>query len=468
VELMGRDAPARDGWTPVQQALVWVSLVVGVLVRFVALGSSVLTFDESFTAEVARRPLGEIAGVLRDTDSHPPLDYVIRHLVVSTDSTFWLRLPSAVFGVSTLAVVLWWMWGRGWFGAMVVALSSVAAIEVLYSRQARMYALVILAGTVVAAVAERWLVEPRARWSVIAALALLVGSSAHVSVVVLGLGALVLPLARTDRAAWIWRGAVLGAVAVWGAAWGPSFLEQRQHEHASWIPFTTPRTAVEAVSGQLSLYDGLAVLLFVTIVAGGALLLRRGGPLGRVWLCLFAAPAAALVVLGLRAHLLLPRTLAFGAWAPVVAVAALVAVLIEPAPGDTVLRSPAVRGVGLVVVLALAVPSVRPAATYEEDSAPARRWMIDHVEPGDVVAVHPRFLGPMVAWDHGVRGGAPVTGLEEDDVWTASVPGAAPTGRAWVLVPDTYTYAAPVGWQPCADVPDEVVSHYGVVCLDRT
>jgi hypothetical protein len=74
VELMGRDAPARDGWTPVQQALVWVSLVVGVLVRFVALGSSVLTFDESFTAEVARRPLGEIAGVLRDTDSHPPLD----------------------------------------------------------------------------------------------------------------------------------------------------------------------------------------------------------------------------------------------------------------------------------------------------------------------------------------------------------------------------------------------------------
>src|SRR4051794_3538672 len=147
-DVMTSTESVRARWTDLQQWIVAACLVAGGAVRLVVLGRSLLSFDEAFTANVARQPVGDIPSILRATDSHPPLDYLLRNLFVGSADTAWLRLPSALIGVATLLVVLWWMWNRGWFGVFVIGFSSFAAIEVLYARQARMYAIVILAGTI--------------------------------------------------------------------------------------------------------------------------------------------------------------------------------------------------------------------------------------------------------------------------------------------------------------------------------
>jgi hypothetical protein len=434
-------APAlgRRAWTSWQWLAVAASCVVGVAVRWVALGSTVPTFDESFTGVLSRAPLGDIPYLARTSDSHPPLDYILRHLTAGSGDTFWLRAPSALLATATLLVVLWWMKDRGWFGVLAIALTSVAAIQVLYARQARMYALVILAGTVVAAVSERWLDRPRTRWAVVAAAGVAVALLSHTSALFLAVGTLAVAGRQRDRDAWIWRGAVVVAIVTWLALWGNGLSDQVGAGRADWIPHTTPRTAVDAVGGQLSLFSGLSVLVVAGTIAGGLLLHSRRPNLGRVWLCLFAFPVAAVVVLGLWMHLLLPRSLAFAAWAPVVAFAALGAACVEDRP---LWLSRAAGIVGLVACVSIVAASIGAVVTYEEDSSPTRRALLDLAQPGDVVAVYPEFLGPMLEWDHDlveIDETDLAAGLEADGAWVGRLPGGS-TDTVWLVVPDTYSY----------------------------
>jgi hypothetical protein len=344
----------------------------------------------------------------------------------------------------------------------VIAFTSFAAIQVLYAREARMYALVIFVGTAVAVVAERWLQHPRTALSLIAGAAILVGAFTHVSVLFLLAGALLVPGRRTDNAAWTWRVAVAVPGLVWAVVWGPSFLEQLDHQPASWIPHTSLTSARDAITGQLSLYDGLALLVLMAVVVGGIALIQRQVPLGRVWVCLFVVPAAAEMVLGFWEHLLLPRSLAFAAWAPVVAVAALASRCVEDRPPWLSAR---VGLVAAVAVCVLAVGSVGAAASYEEPSTDARRYLLSVAEPGDTLVTHPSFLGPMLRWDHPVFDDG-VDGVSlEDNTWSGVVVGAAPTGRTWVVVPDTYAYRPPASLRPCLDIEPYVASGHAVYCF---
>jgi hypothetical protein len=426
------------------------------------LAATLPTFDETFTGVYARLPIGDIPSALRARDSHPPLDYLMRHVFAETDSTFWLRLPSALLGTATLLLVLWWMRDRGWFGVFAVAFTSFAAIQVLYAREARMYALVILVGTVVAVVAERWLEQPRTAWSLVSAAAVLIGVFSHVSVLFLAAGALLVAGRRTDRAAWTWRVALGAPVLVWAVVWGPSFRDQLDHQPASWIPYTSPASARDAVAGQLTMYDGLAVLVLVAVVVGGIALVRPRIPLGRVWLCLFVAPAVAEMVVGFWQHLLLPRSLAFAAWGPVIAVAAVGGRCVEERPPWLSAR---VGVVAAVAVSVLAVGSVDAAVSYEEPSTDAREYLLSVAQPGDTLVTHPAFLGPMLRWDHPIVDDG-VNGVSlDDDTWSGVVVGAVPTGRTWVIVPDTYGYRAPAAFEPCDEVEPFVASQYAVYCF---
>jgi hypothetical protein len=438
--------PRERAWTPTQWAVIAVSCLVGVGVRWIALGASLPTFDETFTGVAARLPVTELPEFLRTGDSHPPLDYLLRHWFAQPGDAFWLRFPSAMLGTATLLVAVWWMRGRGWFGVFVIAMTSVAAIQVLYARQARMYAVVILVGTIVAAVGDRWLQQPRSRWPVVAGAALTIGLLSHASVAFLALGALLLPGTAKDRASWIWRAAVLSAVAVWAILWADSARTQLEGEPASWIPYTSLRSAGDALAGQVSLHDGSAVFVVAATIVGGAILLRRMPTVGRVWLCLFVIPTVAVMFVGIWVHLLLPRSLAFAAWGPVLALAALAAACIEAPPAW--LTTPA-AAVAVALCFLLASSSVWDAATFEEDSSPIRRRLLAGAEPGDAVAIHPRFLAPMVRWDHDLSDRESAPGLTGEDAWSAVLPGAEPTGTLWVIVPETYAYEPPTNFDPC-------------------
>jgi hypothetical protein len=378
---------------------------------------------------------------------------LLRHLTADSGDVFWLRAPSALLGTATLLVVLWWMRDRGWFGVFVIAMTSVAAIQVLYARQARMYALVILAGTVVAAMAEQWTDRPRPRWAVIAAAGLLVALLSHTSAVFLALGALVLPALRRDRDAWVWRAGVGVAVVTWLVLWGAGLADQIGAGRANWIPYTTPRRTIDAIAGQVSLFTGLSVLATAATVAGGVVLWQRRPGLGRVWVCLFALPAAAVVLVGLWQHVLLPRTLAFASWAPVVAIAALASACMEDRPPWL---SRAAGLVGVVACVLLVAASIGAVVTYEEDSNPTRRALIELAQPGDAVAVYPEFLAPMLEWDHDLGAAEPVSAFEGEGVWSGVLPGASPSGVVWLVVPVTYAYEPPPGFEPCDSPPPTV------------
>ena len=103
-----------------------------------------------------------------------------------------------------------------------------------------------------------------------------------------------------------------------------------------------------------------------------------------------------------------------------------------------------------IAVLVVGAASAWSAYSFEEDFAPTRRELIARAQPGDVVAAHPRFLGDMLQWDFDLpRESVEVEGLDPSTTWARRLPGA-PTGRLWIIVPDTYARPELVGAaRPC-------------------
>ncbi len=63
---------------PRTTALLVALVVLGAVLRMVWIVRNGASFDESFTAMIGRHPLGSVFDALRSTDSHPPLDYLLR------------------------------------------------------------------------------------------------------------------------------------------------------------------------------------------------------------------------------------------------------------------------------------------------------------------------------------------------------------------------------------------------------
>jgi hypothetical protein len=426
-----------------QHRVIVAVTAIGIVLRWWALGGPFATFDESFTGTYSHLPVGSIPSALRAKDSHPPLDYLLRHFLGGTGDTLALRLPSPVFASVTLLLVAWWMWRRGWFGVAVVTLTSISAFQLLYAHQARMYSLAILCGTALAVCAERWLEEPAARWRWLMALAMVVGLFDHSAFLLAAGGALLVPGLRRDAEAWRWRATIVVCIAVWAGVWGPSFLTQSRGDHATWIPYTSPSTVASAVNGLADLYTVLQWVVVGLLALGGWLLWRQDRTLGRIWLALFVAPLGVAGVIGLHSHFLLTRTLAFAAWAGPLALAAVVE------------RARRISGPAVLVTVAaifiVVVPSIRPAISYEEDSATAMRAAQRLVQPGDAVAVYPAWLSPLAIWNLGApRRPVVPSGLDGRGAFVF-VRGQRPfDGRVWLLEPNAYAMSTE-GLEPCSE-----------------
>jgi hypothetical protein len=399
--------------------------VVGIGLRLWALGRHGLSFDETFTAMAARRSPGDLFDFLRLHDSHPPLDYLLRMPFAATGSNFLVRLPSAVFSSAFLALFAWWMHDRGRVGLFATALVAVSGFELAYGREARMYALMQLVGVVVAIGTDRWLRSRSRGAAVCVGLALLVGVFTHVSALLLAAGVFwVAGLAR-DRAAWWWRAAVAAPVLAWAALWGSSFVQQASGTPAGWIPYTSVDSFLQAVGQPVSFSAGLAGLVVVAIGAGCAIAARKDRRLAIVGAACFVGPLVLAAGIGTFNHFLLPRTLAFAAWAPLLAVAVLV---------DAALRRSRPLGVVTgIVVLAIVLPSTVQAYAAPDygmvDAADTHLSAVVH--PGDVVAIRPAWMRSLIEWN--------LSG-ERTTAVRAPVPGTfalrvtgRPTGRVWLV-----------------------------------
>jgi uncharacterized membrane protein len=430
--------PARVEQTPT--AALVIVVVVGVVFRLLWSARNGASFDESFTAMIGRHSWSGIFDALRSTDSHPPLDYLLRApLARAGASDLVMRCPSLLFSVGALLLFAWWMRTRGVAGVVAVGLMAVSPFQIMYGGEARMYALLELLGVAAAILAERWLRDPQ-RWQPPAAGALvLVAVFDHVSGFLLAAGLLAVAGWRTGAVARRWRLGIGCALGVWAVVWGSSFLAQARVTHASWIERTSVQSIGDAVTEPLTNQHGVALLIVAAVVCGVVVVMRADRVLGRVVLCCGVVPLMLAALVGVFIPFFITRTVTVAAWVPCLAIGALV---------DRIGRRS--RPVGVAAAVLTAVLVLPATFTFLD-----RHWeydaSIDHVltvaRSGDAVATVPDWYGPIVDWRIGVRAYGGVRPVELAGLRSAHairLGDGGPSGRVWVMsfAGDHRTYPA--------------------------
>ncbi|MGH2920112.1 MAG: glycosyltransferase family 39 protein, partial [Solirubrobacteraceae bacterium] len=163
---------------PLGLALVCVA---GAALRFATLDAQSLWYDEAVTAQLLHLDVGTMLDAIGDSESTPPLYYVLAWLWTQLAGTgeAGLRSLSALLGSATIPVV--WALGRRLGGdrAALVAAALAAANPLLiwFSQEARAYALLALLGALSALLWLRALDAPGDNrrllaWGAVAALSL--------------------------------------------------------------------------------------------------------------------------------------------------------------------------------------------------------------------------------------------------------------------------------------------------------
>ncbi len=130
----------------------WLALVLvaGAVLRFATLDAQSLWYDEAVTAQLLQMDLAGLLGAIPDSESTPPLYYVLAWLWTQVAGTgeIGLRSLSALFGTATIGVV--WALGRRLAGdragLAAAALVALNPMLIWFSQEARAYALLALLG----------------------------------------------------------------------------------------------------------------------------------------------------------------------------------------------------------------------------------------------------------------------------------------------------------------------------------
>jgi mannosyltransferase len=133
---------------------LWLVLGItlfGAALRLYNLGAASLWTDEAFSAWAAGNSLPDIWHIVAARESKPPLYYWLLHFwLAAGDNEATLRLMSVMFG--TLVVPVVYAIGRILGGrdvaAMTAFLMSISPVNIHYSREARMYSFLAVAGAV--------------------------------------------------------------------------------------------------------------------------------------------------------------------------------------------------------------------------------------------------------------------------------------------------------------------------------
>lgn len=287
---MATAAPARSR-TPAQRVRAIAPVQVATALAALGLGAIVLLsltlrtqnmdvgywIDEGLSVGIADRPLADIPGVLR-LDGSPPLYYGLLSVWIgltgSTEETT-THLLSLLMALATVPLA----YGlarrlhgarAGWIAAGLFALNPFLT---QYAQETRMYALVMLLGTLATGAFLLGFVHRRRRALPVLVAALVAQLYTHNYALFFGatlgrawLVLVALTPAGADRRALLRDGALtFGAVALLYAPWLPQLLFQAQHTGAPWSERPTFEELWDAPSRLLGSRVQLALLL-----AGGA------------------------------------------------------------------------------------------------------------------------------------------------------------------------------------------------------
>jgi hypothetical protein len=147
---------------PVRRTYTWLLLCLTAQAALMTHGLDLLPMwgDELFTVQAAQKPVGAMIEMVRG-DIHPPLYFLLAHYWIrftSGNVLIELRLLSVVFALlATIALDrLWLKHAPPRLRAWCLALWTLSACLLLYSRMARSYSLQVLGFVVVAWAAWRW------------------------------------------------------------------------------------------------------------------------------------------------------------------------------------------------------------------------------------------------------------------------------------------------------------------------
>jgi mannosyltransferase len=217
--------------------LVLVLTGIAAALRFATIGDQSYWYDEAITASMLDGSLADMFRGVVDTESTPPLYYVLAWLwahVVGSDEA-QLRSLSALAG--TLVVPVAFAAGRAVattrIGLAAAALAAVSPMLVWYSQEARAYSLLALLGGLSFVLFSRARVDPSPRrltlWAAVSALA--IATHYFAGFVVLAEAALLLRAHRRVRDV---RRALAG-VGVFAVCLLPLAAVQASHRRLGWV-----------------------------------------------------------------------------------------------------------------------------------------------------------------------------------------------------------------------------------------
>lgn len=191
---------------------IWILL--GIVLRTVALDGNGLWMDEGYTAWTAHLSPEEHTAALQNDDA-PPLYYAMQRVILPhlPPNEGSVRLLSAAAGIGSLV----WLAVQPPVRSLIeapVAFMALGTYGVYYGRQARSYAVLMLFGLILMTATSRVL-EGRGRWLIVVALAEAAALWTHNVAANLVVGANLAWLLCGRRDPWRWIAAQVGAFLIW-------------------------------------------------------------------------------------------------------------------------------------------------------------------------------------------------------------------------------------------------------------
>jgi mannosyltransferase len=444
-----------------------IVLSIGWLVRVYALDVDSFWGDEILSYSRASHPSLEVAYELLRASNHAPLyDLGVLRLWQRLGANeFFLRFPSAFFGLLTISIV--YVLGKAAFNAQIGILSAfllaVSSFHVYYSREARLYALLACLIAFGVYCLHKAIRSPRhlhrywIGFAFSSACSIYTHYYAGFTLWALAGFMLVRLAIKPDPGLFKrWTVANLSVVTAF-LPWVPTFRSQLQGQPVPWIEPTSfdelRRLPVyffvrpEVISGRLWLIAAWSVWMALAFGFIGLIGARKTKPTWSEAYLLLVACVAGTFLIAFRFSLLKPLIVARYFTGIVPAICVLVAF------GVCNLQP---RWMALLIVVTMSV-----AASFSSYRVAASRWQEDwrgvttiiesNSLPGDTILL---FLPDnaqfwKIPFDHYYDGDLAVTcfagELSNDNDVTTALGSLAPHNRVWIVQPARFTSGGPLG-----------------------
>lgn len=387
-------------------------LVLALAITAVALGMRLhritewsLGNDEIAEVRWASGSFGEMIEEVRRDAVHPPLDYVLQHLLGRAGAPEWARrLPSAFAGAATVFLI--YLLGRWWFhplagvvGAMLLAL---AANHLRYSQEVRPYSLAFFFIAFALVALERHSQTQYRRWAYAwGASVWLAGAWLYFGGVIAALTSLArMFVGRKDDLAWIWKRLPIFIV-VWTllyAPWLPTIFTAARYgspqpaEELNWS-WWQHRLQVFGTGDWKNEPVSIGSWAFWLAVIVGIVASMRHDRLRAATAWFVAGAAVTVLFLQLRPHYHTPRYL-MPAWIGAFALAG--------AGFCVLLNHRATRMIGAALLASIVAFDVATISTYFRGERPDWRRVADYVyenvKPGQTVVATNNWVVRNFGW----------------------------------------------------------------------